>query len=88
MEVTPNMLDDKGDFKIDNYLDITEITIENLKKDKTIITLGGDHSITYPIIYAMRSKYNNLFNLHIDAHSDLYQEFEGTPIHMPVLFPE
>lgn len=41
------------------------------------IALGGDHSITYPILRAMAEKYRDLTILHIDAHGDLYDEFEG-----------
>lgn len=41
------------------------------------LSLGGDHSVTYPILRAMREKYGPLNILHIDAHTDLYDEFEG-----------
>jgi arginase len=41
------------------------------------IALGGDHSITYPILRALRSTYSAVTILQIDAHPDLYDEFEG-----------
>jgi len=41
------------------------------------ISLGGDHSITYPIIKAISKKYGRLNILQFDAHPDLYDEFEG-----------
>ena len=41
------------------------------------IVLGGDHSITYPIIRAVRWFHPRLNVLHFDAHPDLYPEFEG-----------
>ena len=41
------------------------------------LSFGGDHSITYPILRAMRARYGKLNILHIDAHTDLYDEFEG-----------
>jgi arginase len=41
------------------------------------LVLGGDHSITYPLIRAVRKRYSRLAILHIDAHSDLYDVFEG-----------
>jgi agmatinase len=41
------------------------------------IALGGDHSITYPIIRAVAKKHPGVTILHIDAHGDLYDEFEG-----------
>jgi agmatinase len=41
------------------------------------IVLGGDHSITYPVLRALRPHQRRLTVLHIDAHPDLYDEFEG-----------
>jgi arginase len=41
------------------------------------IALGGDHSVTYPILRAVSRYHPNLTILHIDAHPDLYDEFEG-----------
>jgi arginase len=41
------------------------------------IALGGDHSITYPIMRAMARAHAAVTILHIDAHGDLYDEFEG-----------
>jgi agmatinase len=41
------------------------------------IVLGGDHSITYPVLRAVRSQHPHLSVLHIDAHPDLYDEFQG-----------
>lgn len=68
---------DKGDFEIVDYFDIETITASHLDLDAKILTLGGDHSITFPIIKAHHKKYPVLDILHIDAHSDLYHEFEG-----------
>jgi agmatinase len=41
------------------------------------LCLGGDHSVTYPVLRAMRHHYPRLSLLHLDAHSDLYDAFEG-----------
>src|SRR5687768_2472209 len=41
------------------------------------IALGGDHSITYPIMRAIANLHESITILHIDAHGDLYDEFEG-----------
>lgn len=41
------------------------------------LCLGGDHSITYPIMRAMAKHHEGLTILHIDAHGDVYDEFEG-----------
>jgi arginase len=42
-----------------------------------VLTLGGDHAITYPIVRAYGARYNQLNILHLDAHPDLYDEYEG-----------
>ena len=41
------------------------------------IALGGDHSVTYPVLRAVRRAHPTLTLLHCDAHPDLYDEFEG-----------
>ena len=41
------------------------------------ISLGGDHSITHPIVRAFARKYKDLSVLHFDAHPDLYDNYQG-----------
>jgi len=41
------------------------------------LALGGDHSLTYPVVRGMARSCANLNLLHFDAHPDLYDEFEG-----------
>ncbi|RPI77980.1 MAG: agmatinase, partial [Desulfobacteraceae bacterium] len=41
------------------------------------IALGGDHSVTYPILKAFAALYPEITILHFDAHPDLYDDFEG-----------
>jgi len=48
-----------------------------LDRDLKPISLGGDHSITVPIIRAFGRKYDRLNILHFDAHPDLYDQFQG-----------
>jgi agmatinase len=50
---------------------------EILEKEAVPIILGGDHSLTYPIIKAFSSKYQHLDILDFDAHPDLYDELYG-----------
>ena len=68
---------DKGDFEILEYFDIEKITGSHLDSDTKIFTLGGDHSITFPIIKALQKKRSTIDILHIDAHADLYDNYEG-----------
>ncbi|BFP43008.1 agmatinase [Flavobacteriaceae bacterium GF1] len=70
---------DKGDFDITDYFEIEELTLKHLESGLPLLTFGGDHSITYPIIRAFHKKYGQFPILHIDAHSDLYPDFEGDP---------
>jgi arginase len=48
-----------------------------LSRDVHVLSLGGDHAITYPIVRAYAQKHQALNILHFDAHPDLYDEFEG-----------
>lgn len=41
------------------------------------LALGGDHSVTYPILRAIGPRHPGLTLVHIDAHPDLYADFEG-----------
>ena len=50
---------------------------ELLERGGAPIALGGDHSVTYPILRAVGPRYPGLTLLHFDAHPDLYQDFEG-----------
>ncbi len=76
-EIKPNLFEDLGDFEVNEYLDIVAVTQANLNAQKPILTLGGDHSITYPVLKAINKTYGKISILHIDAHGDLYQNFEG-----------
>lgn len=73
----PEFFEDKGDYAISDYFDIEELTLRNIGQRRPLITLGGDHSITYPILKAFHSIYGPIEIVHIDAHADLYDEFEG-----------
>jgi arginase len=41
------------------------------------VSLGGDHSITLPLVRAVGNRVPNLTILHFDAHPDLYDELDG-----------
>jgi len=46
--------------------------------DKFLVTLGGEHSITPEVIKPFIKKYSDLSVLHIDAHTDMREEWEGS----------
>ncbi|SFF75551.1 agmatinase [Halobacillus alkaliphilus] len=56
---------------IEDYMD------ELLDKGKIPFGLGGEHLVTWPVLKAMYRKYPELAVLHIDAHADLREEYEG-----------
>ncbi len=41
------------------------------------ITMGGDHTLSYPILQAMKEKYGRVAMIQIDAHTDLYDNMMG-----------
>ncbi len=49
-----------------------------VRDGKTLITFGGEHSITAPLVRAVNLKHKKLSVLQIDAHADLRDEYEGT----------
>src|SRR3982751_1165704 len=59
--------------------DLHDYTAGILKTDKFLCMLGGEHSVSAPIIKAHHEKYENLSVLQIDAHADLRDPYEGTP---------
>lgn len=52
-------------------------TKEWLAKDKIVGVVGGDHSVPFGSIKAYAEKYPNLGVLHLDAHADLRDAYEG-----------
>ena len=53
---------------------------EVLQRGQLPFTLGGEHSLSAPVIAAVHERYPDLTVVHIDAHGDLRDEFEGTPL--------
>ncbi len=77
MDIPEDIIDDKGDYAIKGHFDIERHTLENLSDGLPLLTLGGDHSITYPLLKAIHLVHGPVDILHIDAHADLYDNFEG-----------
>ena len=72
---------DLGDLKLDgdgHAFEQIEATMADLvERGVCVLALGGDHAITYPIVRAFAGRYESLTLLHMDAHPDLYDEYEG-----------
>jgi agmatinase len=79
-------LDDEGDL-VPAAGEAAAVTRERIEaavlrivqSDRRPLVLGGDHSISYPVLRGIRSRYPRLAVLHLDAHGDLYDEFQGDP---------
>lgn len=53
---------------------------EIVKNGCVPLTLGGDHTLSYPILQAMKDKYGPVCLIHIDAHSDTNDTMYGEKI--------
>ena len=42
-----------------------------------LLSIGGDHLVTWPLVRAVAAHHSDLTILHIDAHPDLYDELDG-----------
>ena len=69
-------VDVSGDF-LNVFSRIEKNILEVLEKKAVPVVLGGDHSISYPVVKAFSRKYKPLDILHFDAHPDLYEELYG-----------
>ncbi|MBS0504592.1 MAG: agmatinase [Proteobacteria bacterium] len=77
------LIDDMGDLPLaeansDDDL-MRDAVAAALANDAVPISLGGDHAITFPIFEAIAARHGPVDILHIDAHPDLYDDFEGNP---------
>ena len=59
---------------------ITGFYSEILQHNCIPLTLGGDHTLTYPILRAMQQKHGPVALIHIDAHADINDEMFGEKI--------
>lgn len=57
---------------------VQQETKKYIKKNKFVTIIGGEHSISVGTIRAFNEVYQNLTVLHIDAHADLRQSYEGS----------
>jgi agmatinase len=58
--------------------EIRRVASEILRRDKFLVTLGGEHSITPALVAAAAGQYTRLSVLQIDAHADLRDSYMGT----------
>ncbi|WP_422354386.1 agmatinase [Roseivirga pacifica] len=66
-----------GNADFEDYFSISQPIEAILKKGAIPFSLGGDHSITYPILKAIHKHHGKVNILHFDAHTDLYDELDN-----------
>jgi agmatinase len=57
---------------------VYEVTRGLLSEDKTLLMLGGEHTLTLGVVRAYRERYPDLSVLQLDAHADLRDRYLGT----------
>jgi agmatinase len=63
--------------KVLGELHTTELNL--LSDGKLPVVLGGEHSLTAPLVAAAVKKFSDLTVLQIDAHADLREAYQGNP---------
>jgi arginase len=75
--------EDAGDLvemeSADAYTRIEAAIEKILEAGKRPMSLGGDHSVTYPILGALGRRVPGITLVHFDAHPDLYENYENNP---------
>ena len=75
---------DLGDMNLiegaEGFAAITSVINQQLASGNQVISLGGDHAVTFPILQAYGKHYPDLTILHFDAHSDIYDNFQDNPL--------
>jgi arginase len=71
--------EDAGDMQLgpDGFVDIEKAVGQVLDRQLRPVCLGGDHSITFPILRAVGKRVQGVTIIHFDAHPDLYDELDG-----------
>lgn len=80
IELDPGFVLDAGDVKLppdSEFAAIEHAVTDLLDQGQLPVCLGGDHSITYPILRAFARRFADLTIVHFDAHPDLYEVFDG-----------
>jgi len=75
---TSAVLEDRGDLEPQAKEPSIRAAVQRILEDGSKpLLLGGDHSITDPIVQTFEGYLPALDIVHFDAHADLYDDFEG-----------
>ena len=62
-------------------LDLIAGFIRQLLQDGKIpVGMGGEHLVSWPVMKTVADNYKDLAIIHMDAHTDLREEYEGEPL--------
>lgn len=68
-------------FNIDEAVGQIEVGMDELlDQNLRLVTLGGDHTIAYPILKSLSKKHGPIAVIHFDAHLDTWDTYFGTPL--------
>jgi guanidinobutyrase len=68
-------------FDLKKSVDLIEAGFDKILAENCIpLTLGGDHTLTLPILRAMAKKHGPVALVHVDAHADINDEMFGEKI--------
>ncbi len=75
--VTPPSIPSNPEELIQTVYESTKLLLE---KGKFVVLLGGDHSISSGYFKAIRERYGQVSVIQLDAHADLRDTYEGSPL--------
>ena len=61
----------------DEFDDIRRVAAEAFRLGRHPLFIGGDHSVTYPVVAGLHDVHGAVDIVHVDAHPDLYDELDG-----------
>lgn len=82
VEVDPDRWTDLGDLALPPEVEPTMEVIARAAAAATadggrLLSIGGDHLVTWPLVRGVAGNHHGLTIVHVDAHPDLYDELEG-----------
>lgn len=57
---------------------VHQVASDLIRKDKFVVMLGGEHSLTVGMVKAFRERFDSLSVLQLDAHTDLRDAYEDS----------
>lgn len=73
---------DLGDLDLPDDVEVALAAIRSaaasaIADGASLLSIGGDHLVTWPLVQAISARHEQLTIVHFDAHPDLYDELDG-----------